>query len=540
MDCIRFLHAADLHLDAPFQSTNFINEKWTNRLTNATWDALNHFIQLALRKNVDFVIIAGDIFDKECGNHQAILRFKNKINKLSIEGIHTYIVLGNHDLINGSRLFRVYFEDDPYIHILSDNRVEEVIHIKNGKKAVKLYGRGFWDSDPYDNPTLQYMDVIDKHDEDMLKIGIAHGRVGEINEHLPCPSFSLKDLKNTNVHYWAMGHIHKRKVFIDELPLVINPGGIQGGNIYECGPMGCYYSKWKRNQLVKIQFHSLEAVRWEKLVFHFDEENNMNAATTIEGVEDLIREQLNEKYIEIKKPLIVQLFLEGKTSFYQKLRDPLIMESMMQNLSNDDVLIVEIIDHTIPFINLNENSYLKTSLEEYASLIDRLKSDESLYEMLEKEHLYLFGDDYFQKITVTGPNERGRGQWKVKKLTIDRRNWLDEAKKLGIDILLEIEEDIIIPNIIQELSLQQHRFFNREIRDGLINGLLRDYEKMDQQILGLHTDLIQEDKLGELQQEQYQIDGELFHAVKQWTLYSIAIFVFKTLDEMVLSRRKSL
>ena len=56
MSSIRFLHAADLHLDAPIQSTNLFNEQWIKRLKEATWDALDHFIQLAIKKEVDFVV----------------------------------------------------------------------------------------------------------------------------------------------------------------------------------------------------------------------------------------------------------------------------------------------------------------------------------------------------------------------------------------------------------------------------------------------------------------------------------------------------
>lgn len=532
MSSIRFLHAADLHLDAPIQSTNLFNEQWIKRLKEATWDALDHFIQLAIKKEVDFVILAGDMIDKESGNRKTILRFKEKIRKLSNNNIHTYVVLGNHDLMYGSQFFRSFFEDDDKVYIFSDKRVEKIVHQKNGKKAVKIYGRGFWDADPYDNPTLPYLDEFDDEDDGMLTIAIAHGRVGEVNELLPCPSFPLNDLKKCNVHYWAMGHIHKRKVYIDELPLVVNPAGIQGVNIYELGPMGCYFSEWEGRQLKNIQFQSLEAIRWEKIIFCFDEKEEGDCFKSISQVEKSIYKQLHTVYRKINKPIIVQLILEGKTTLYGKLRNPHTLESIAKNVSDDYVLVAEIIDHTIPYIHFSKKSNLKIILEQFASMIDKLKKDASLYDRLEKEHRYLFSDPHFQKVTGTRPNERGRGQWKVKKIANDRRNWLEEAKKLGIDLLLQQGKNICLREILNELNEKQQNFFNKKTRNGTVNDLLRKYEKIDKQVFGLYGH-IDEEKLEALQQEQHDIDGQLFQAVKQWTLYSIAIFAFNQLEKHV-------
>ena len=534
MSSIRFIHAADLHLDAPFQSIELFDEVWLNRLKNAAWDAFDHLIQLAIEKNVDFIILAGDIFDQESGGRQSFHRFRKKMTLLSSRGIHSYIVLGNHDLLIDHQTFREVMSDDECVHFFSNEKIETLTLHKGGNEAVHFYGRGFWDSDPEDNPTIEYVDAIDGDESDLLNIAIAHGRVGEVNELLPCPSFPLKDLKTSKVHYWAMGHMHKHRVFIDELPLVVNPGGIQGVSMNELGPMGCYYSEWQGSLLEDIQFFPLQKVRWEQLTFHFNENCDNcghSCLASLEEVTSCIRENLEDCYRDIGKPLIVQLTLEGKTTEYSRLREKTTLDMLQKNLKHDSFIVAELIDHTIPYLSLDDSNSLKYILEEYISIIDSLKTDENLYEKLEDKHAFLYGNAYFQEVTRTGPNQRGRGQWKVKKLKKDRFNWLEEAKKLGIDTLLAKEGEISLVDIVSGFEKDMLQFLNGELSQGFVFDFIESFQKYEESIGEMMAEGADEEKITLLYQGQHQIDDELFQAVKQWTLFSIASFVFKLISQ---------
>ena len=60
---MKFLHAADLHLDTPFVGISDFSKELQAKLKASTYEAARKLFRVALEKEVDFVILAGDIFD---------------------------------------------------------------------------------------------------------------------------------------------------------------------------------------------------------------------------------------------------------------------------------------------------------------------------------------------------------------------------------------------------------------------------------------------------------------------------------------------
>ena len=90
-----FIHAADIHLGRPF--SNISN---TQTCKNAVEKAFKNFIDYALVKNVDFVLIAGDTFDSDEQDFESKLILKEGLNKLAAADIKVFLICGNHDPIN--------------------------------------------------------------------------------------------------------------------------------------------------------------------------------------------------------------------------------------------------------------------------------------------------------------------------------------------------------------------------------------------------------------------------------------------------------
>lgn len=63
MSTVTFIHAADLHLGAPFKGLRTIAPAWADILLEAIPEAFRKIIDTALDQQVDFVVFAGDIFD---------------------------------------------------------------------------------------------------------------------------------------------------------------------------------------------------------------------------------------------------------------------------------------------------------------------------------------------------------------------------------------------------------------------------------------------------------------------------------------------
>jgi DNA repair exonuclease SbcCD nuclease subunit len=60
---MKFLHAADVHIDSPLKGCSFEDSSAADRLRLATRTALANLISLAIEREVDFIIIAGDLFE---------------------------------------------------------------------------------------------------------------------------------------------------------------------------------------------------------------------------------------------------------------------------------------------------------------------------------------------------------------------------------------------------------------------------------------------------------------------------------------------
>jgi len=531
MALVSFLHTADLHLEAPFQNTSSFGDKWLDRLYQSTWNAFDNIINLAIINQVDFLIISGDIFDQEGYNVHAKEKFINKIKILSENHIHSYIIFGNHDLLINYNEICDLLELDPYIHFFSNDKVDAITHYRNEIAIARIYGRGFRKESPFDNPAVDYIETINNDNEhDLLKIAIAHGRVGVVEKVLPCASYSVAELKEVNIHYWAMGHVHKSKVNIESLPAVVNPGSIQGTNTDELNSKGCFLAKWYDNQLIEFNFHSIEAVRWKKIIFNFNNYNDkLRATMTIDNIVTILTKQFDDLYDDIKKPIIIQLVFEGEATVSSQLSSFNVVELIKRSLSNDNILVIEILDHTIPQMNYDQYESIPVA-RRFRAIIEAVKSDYDMYKDLEKSLQFLYGDIKFQTVTETRSNQRGRGQWKLKKLKKDWLIWLDQAKKLGIDLILlnnkTTSNEVSLSELCQQLKKEQERYFKKEYQDdtliAVINLLIFEYEQISEEFNSIKNDICNDNRVVIINSKRYRCDGELFGAVRQWTVIAMA------------------
>ena len=102
MPGLRFVHAADLHLDSPFRGIrNEAPTQVADALARATFEAYQNIIDLCLREQVDALLVAGDIYDGADRSLRAQLRFVQGLGRLDAAGIRSFICHGNHDPLDG-------------------------------------------------------------------------------------------------------------------------------------------------------------------------------------------------------------------------------------------------------------------------------------------------------------------------------------------------------------------------------------------------------------------------------------------------------
>ncbi|MCM3690292.1 metallophosphoesterase family protein [Neobacillus niacini] len=231
MKQISFIHAADLHLDSPMVGLKNLPANILSRVRESTFTALGNLTSAAIDNNVDFVILAGDLYDGEDRSLRAQSRFRNEMQKLSQKGIPVYVIHGNHDHLNGSW---VHLDMPSNVHFFSSDVEMKIFHTKRGEK-VHLYGFSYLKRHILD----KRIDDYHKQEPADFHIGILHGNEGGGTEHDNYAPFTIKDLQEKDFDYWALGHIHKRTI-LSETPPIIYPGNLQGRNKKEGGMKGCY------------------------------------------------------------------------------------------------------------------------------------------------------------------------------------------------------------------------------------------------------------------------------------------------------------
>ncbi|PLR77988.1 DNA repair exonuclease [Bacillus sp. V3-13] len=254
MKKITFIHAADLHLDSPMSGLKHLPEAIFARLQESTFQAFRKITDEAIKRQVEFLIISGDIFDGEDRSIRAQTRFRKEMDRLFQHDIQVYMIHGNHDHLGGSW---VELNMPANVHIFREN-VEVLKYTASDGTSVHLYGFSYAKKHVFER---RINDYVKKTGAD-FHIGILHGNHDGSSDHGNYAPFHLRELIEKELDYWALGHIHKRLV-LSEMPAVVYPGNIQGRHKKETGMKGCYCVSLAGTG-TNLEFIPASDVIWEK------------------------------------------------------------------------------------------------------------------------------------------------------------------------------------------------------------------------------------------------------------------------------------
>lgn len=114
---MKFIHLGDLHIGKSVNGFSMINDQKY---------ILKEIIRIGRERNIDAVLIAGDVYDRSIPSEQAVELFDDFLTELSGLGWKVYMVSGNHDsderLNFGSSLFQA---NNVYIAGKYDGKVQK-------------------------------------------------------------------------------------------------------------------------------------------------------------------------------------------------------------------------------------------------------------------------------------------------------------------------------------------------------------------------------------------------------------------------------
>jgi exonuclease SbcD len=297
---VTFVHAADLHLDAPFQGIAADDQRVGGALAEATYQALTAIVDLALERAVDFVVIAGDAYNSADKSVRAQRRFREQVRRLDVAAIPTFIVHGNHDPLGG---FMAGMDLPASVHVFPAGRVERMDAVRDGEFVCAVYGRSFGKAAETGDFASGYRRVAG----DTVAVGLLHANVGgnpDYDAYAPC---SLDDLRAGGMDYWALGHVHKHEVLSRD-PWAVYAGSPQGLNPKETGRHGCCVVEVTRGGAVSMEHADLAPVSWAAA------ELDAGQAEDVDDIERLVMDRCEAIREQESRPTVVRLALTGRSA----------------------------------------------------------------------------------------------------------------------------------------------------------------------------------------------------------------------------------
>ncbi|QBP18692.1 metallophosphoesterase family protein [Acetilactobacillus jinshanensis] len=251
---MKFIHTADLHLDSPFD--NLRNDGTPDAVWNlvyhSTYQSFAKIVRSAIDQQVDFVLIVGDLFDRQDQNVHAQNFLKHELSLLDQHQIPVLLSFGNHDYYSGDYQ-KLSYPGNTYV--FPKQVTTKSLKLRDGT-IVNVTGFSYgsrWEQQRIIN------DFPVKHDCD-YQIGMIHGQISSGSSNYT--PFSLDELLSKHYDYWALGHIHKRQV-LNKWPPVVYPGNIQGRTPNETGDKG--YLLVDSNHQFQPEFHATSLINWVTL-----------------------------------------------------------------------------------------------------------------------------------------------------------------------------------------------------------------------------------------------------------------------------------
>ncbi|OPY56312.1 MAG: putative metallophosphoesterase YhaO [Pelotomaculum sp. PtaU1.Bin035] len=321
-----FVHAADLHLDSQFKgfeqavsTGGRVPEEVLRRLRNCTFEAFDNIVDLCIRRKVDFLLLAGDIYDVADKSLRAQLRFRDGLVRLAEAGIPAFVVHGNHDHCSG---WRADLKFPGTVHVFSDQEVESRPVLRSGREIARVYGISYPGPAVSEDYSTRF-----KRSGAPFAIALLHCNVGCMEgyeNYAPC---RLSDLIIKDFDYWALGHVHSRAILNPAGPCVAYPGCSQGRHPRETGEKGCYWVNVTDNRSVSLEFVPTATVRWETVRMSIE-----NIANDLELLEKLEKGLLDLQEISGGQPVVARVILTGRGTLHRNLIRASYTENLIQEL----------------------------------------------------------------------------------------------------------------------------------------------------------------------------------------------------------------
>jgi DNA repair exonuclease SbcCD nuclease subunit len=307
----KFVHAADLHLDTPFRGIA-ADSGLLGTFQQATFRAFSRIVDLCLREQVAFLLLAGDLFDAKDRSVRARLVLRRELERLDVAGIRTFIVHGNHDPLSG---------DTGALGLPGSVKVfgadwEEVEVRREGRLLCRVQGLSYPEVEVRENLSARFRRTAPD-----FTVGLLHANLGGAEGHANYAPCTVEDLSARGLDYWALGHVHTRAEYtLAGGAVAVYPGNPQGRHVNEPGERGCVLVEVEEGR-TRRRFVPVDRVRWHRL------EVPLTGLGTLDALVAAVTEQVDAHCAQELDGHAVRLTLTGRGPLHRELSRP---DALMQ------------------------------------------------------------------------------------------------------------------------------------------------------------------------------------------------------------------
>jgi len=405
MESLRFIHAADLHLDSPFRGLAHTAPKLRDELQAATLGAFERVVDHTLASKADFLVLAGDLYDSKDRSLRALVAFRRQMERLAERDVSVYIVHGNHDPLNG---WGSEFQLPPNVTTFTGKPNTESV-IRRGKEVARVTGVSY----ARERVTENLAATMKPEADSPYSVGLLHANVGGQPGHADYSPVTLDELSNSGFDYWALGHVHTRSLLAVEPATIAYPGNPQGRNPREPGPRGCLQVDVDRNGRAHLSFVETNRARW----VHLDVP--IQPYTRMDSLLDKLLAEGRAAAAAFDGPTVARCTLRGSGSLHADLQREGMDEELCEQLRT--VIPVESVRiATGPQLDFESIARTESLVAEFLKLADRALEDPELRKKLTDSL-----EPLFRRRDMSLPDDARL------------REWIERATAMGVDLLME-------------------------------------------------------------------------------------------------------
>jgi DNA repair protein SbcD/Mre11 len=327
-----FVHAADLHLDTPFKGIGTAAPYVAERLREASLQAFDRLVELCLRQEAAFLVVAGDVYDGPERGLRAQLRFRDGLSRLSEAGIPSFVVHGNHDPVE-TGWSAIGDSWPPLVTVFPPGDVAAEVVELDGQPVATVQGISYRLRRETENLALRFA----RRAGPGLQVGVlhcnVHGAASGYDNYSPC---TVDDLRGIGLDYWALGHVHSHMVLCGQAgsdgPWVVYSGNLQACSSRpgERGAKGAVVVGVRDGKVQSAVLEPCDSIRYEEI--SLDVSHSGDLAEVRDGLASASRSLLARGD---GRSLIVRGRLIGQSHLHDDLRRPGTPHEILQSLRDD-------------------------------------------------------------------------------------------------------------------------------------------------------------------------------------------------------------